>query len=407
MRGVRYHDGFFCFHCRRQGTAHDLQRGFRCRCHGIVPGKKRAAVRDRGNDRCVHQHFVVQHDPDILSLVRRGRFREPFPSFVGHHDADAVLSGLVAVLRRFDLVPAQDDLSVRIQEEDLALRAEQPGQVRILHIRDLCPDPAGFGQFQLRLVDSFALQPFPHHVHDAPGQFFPVARGVLREGKFDDHPVRKIRRSGFFRAGDSRHCQKYRCQCQGQHSFHHIVFSILLFGERLNLVQWLGVAVVMAALFLSSRSRGHDTDKVTSAKGVAYMVVSVLSGAASALWDKVILKNLEPLFVQSWANLYITVLLALVLLVHYWVEKEQFQRFTWDWSILLIAVLITVADALYFFAMKDPNGMVSIISMIRRTSVVVTFVGGALLFKEGHIRDKAVVMVLMLTGVALLLGGSA
>ena len=186
-----------------------------------------------------------------------------------------------------------------------------------------------------------------------------------------------------------------------------VVFSILLFGERLNLVQWLGVAVVMAALFLSSRSRGHDTDKVTSAKGVAYMVVSVLSGAASALWDKVILKNLEPLFVQSWANLYITVLLALVLLVHYLVEKEQFQRFTWDWSILLIAVLITVADALYFFAMKDPNGMVSIISMIRRTSVVVTFVGGALLFKEGHIRDKAVVMVLMLTGVALLLGGSA
>jgi transporter family protein len=186
-----------------------------------------------------------------------------------------------------------------------------------------------------------------------------------------------------------------------------VVFSILLFGERLNLVQWLGVAVVMAALFLSSRSRGHDTDKVTSAKGVAYMVVSVLSGAASALWDKVILKNLEPLFVQSWANLYITVLLALVLLVHYLVEKEQFQRFTWDWSILLIAVLITVADALYFFAMKDPDGMVSIISMIRRTSVVVTFVGGALLFKEGHIRDKAVVMVLMLTGVALLLGGSA
>ena len=186
-----------------------------------------------------------------------------------------------------------------------------------------------------------------------------------------------------------------------------VVFSILLFGERLNLVQWLGVAVVMAALFLSTRSKGHDTDKVTSAKGVAYMIVSVLSGAASALWDKVILKNLEPLFVQSWANLYITVLLALVLLVHYLVEKEQFQRFTWDWSILLIAVLITVADALYFFAMKDPDAMVSIISMIRRTSVVVTFVGGALLFKEGHIRDKAVVMVLMLAGVALLLGGSA
>ena len=186
-----------------------------------------------------------------------------------------------------------------------------------------------------------------------------------------------------------------------------VIFSILLFGERLNLMQWLGVTVVMTALFLSSRAVGHDTDKITSTKGVAFMIVSILSGAASALWDKVILKNLEPLFVQSWTNLYITILFALVLLVQYLTDKKHFQPFVWDWRILLIAVLITVADALYFFAVKEPDAMLSIISMIRRTSVIVTFIGGALILKEGHIRDKAVVLVLMLSGVALLLGGSA
>ena len=186
-----------------------------------------------------------------------------------------------------------------------------------------------------------------------------------------------------------------------------VIFSILLFGERLNLVQWLGVAVVMAALFLSSRSAGHDTDKITSTKGVAFMIVSVLSGAASALWDKVILQNLQPLFVQSWTNLYVTILLAVVVLIQYLTDKKHFQPFVWDWRILLIAVLITAADALYFYAVKDPNAMLSIVSTIRRTSVVVTFIGGAWILKEGHIRDKAVVLVLMLAGVALLLGGSA
>ena len=186
-----------------------------------------------------------------------------------------------------------------------------------------------------------------------------------------------------------------------------VIFSILLFGERLNLVQWLGVAVVMTALFLSSRSAGHDTDKITSTKGVAFMIVSVLSGAASALWDKVILKNLQPLFVQSWTNLYVTILLAVVVLIQYLTDKKHFQPFVWDWRILLIAVLITAADALYFYAVKDPNAMLSIVSTIRRTSVVVTFIGGAWILKEGHIRDKAVVLVLMLAGVALLLGGSA
>ena len=82
-----------------------------------------------------------------------------------------------------------------------------------------------------------------------------------------------------------------------------VIFSIILFGERLNQWQWLGVAVVMAALFLSTRSRRHETDKENSMKGVMFMAVSVLSGAASALYDKYILQHMEPMFVQSWTNI--------------------------------------------------------------------------------------------------------
>jgi len=185
-----------------------------------------------------------------------------------------------------------------------------------------------------------------------------------------------------------------------------VIFSILLFGERLNLLQWLGVAVVMAALFLSSRSNRHETDKATSVKGMTFMVISVLSGSASALYDKLILQHLEPLFVQSWTNIYITVLLAAVILVQYLADKDGFQRFTWDWRIPLISVLITVSDMLYFYSVKDPDALLSVISMIRRSSVVITFVFGALMFKEGHIKDKALDMALMMAGIALLLFGS-
>ena len=186
-----------------------------------------------------------------------------------------------------------------------------------------------------------------------------------------------------------------------------VVFSIILFGEKLNLTQWLGVVLVMTALVLSSRSKRHDTDRQTSVKGVSYLIISVLSGAGSALWDKMILQQMEPMFVQSWTNLYVTLLLGLIQLVRYLSDKQDFERLTWDWRLLVIAVLITVADALYFFAVKQPDAMLSIVSTIRRTSVIVTFVGGALLLKEGQIRDKAFDLVLMLGGVALLLGGSA
>ena len=185
-----------------------------------------------------------------------------------------------------------------------------------------------------------------------------------------------------------------------------VIFSILLFGERLNALQWLGVALVMAALLLSSRSGRHDTDRRTSAKGMACMIISVLTGSASALYDKYILQHLEPMFVQSWTNIYITVLLALVLLVRYLTDREHFVGFRWDWRIPLIAVLITVSDALYFYSVKDPDALLSVISMIRRSSVVITFLFGALMFKEGHIKDKAVDLSLMMIGIGLLLFGS-
>lgn len=186
-----------------------------------------------------------------------------------------------------------------------------------------------------------------------------------------------------------------------------VIFSIILFGERLNFWQWMGVAVVMAALFLSTRSRRHETDKENSTKGVIFMVVSVLSGAASALYDKHILQHMEPMFVQSWTNIYITVLLALVMLVQYLTDKEHFQPLAWDWRIPVIAILITVSDSLYFYAVKDTDALLSVISTIRRCAVVITFLGGALILKEGHVKDKALDLALMMAGVALLVYGSS
>jgi transporter family protein len=136
------------------------------------------------------------------------------------------------------------------------------------------------------------------------------------------------------------------------------------------------------------------------------MVISVLSGSASALYDKFILQHLQPLFVQSWTNIYITILLAIVILIQYLADREHFQPFVWDWRIPLIAVLITASDMLYFYSVKDPDALLSVISMIRRSSVIITFLFGALLFKEGHIKDKALDMVLMMVGITLLLFGT-
>ena len=185
-----------------------------------------------------------------------------------------------------------------------------------------------------------------------------------------------------------------------------LLFSILIFGERLNAWQWAGSIIALTALYLLSLSSRKEGIEFVKNAGVAWMALSVVAGVASALYDKHIMGSMEPLFVQSWCNLYITILMGICVLVKWLKDKAGFQKIRWDWSILLIAVFITVADALYFFSLKDSDALLSVISMIRRSSVLVTFVGGAILFKETNIRGKAIALLVLLAGMALIVFGS-
>ena len=189
--------------------------------------------------------------------------------------------------------------------------------------------------------------------------------------------------------------------------FFVVIFSILLFGERLNGWQWGGVALALLALTLLSVSSKKEGIAFSKSKGIAAMAVSILAGVASALYDKHMIAGMEPLFLQSWGNFYITVLLALCVGVKALIDGEKREKFHWDWLIVVIAIFITGADMLYFFALKQEGALLSVISLMRRCSVVVTFVVGAIVFKEHRVKEKALDLAILLAGMALLLYGSS
>ena len=185
-----------------------------------------------------------------------------------------------------------------------------------------------------------------------------------------------------------------------------VLFSILLFGERLNWMQWIGVIIVLFALWLLGRTSRGDASVKARRTGFIFMGVSIVAGVASALYDKRIISGMEPMFVQSWTNLFITVLLAICVGVKALIDGPAREKIRWDWTLLIVALLITGADALYFFSLKQPGALLSVISVVRRASVLVTFICGALLFREGNIKAKTLNMLLLATGVVLLLVGS-
>ena len=187
--------------------------------------------------------------------------------------------------------------------------------------------------------------------------------------------------------------------------FFVVLLSLLIFGEKLNALQYAGVALALASIALMSFSGRRDAAGTGSRRGYVAIAVAIAAGDASALYDKHIMVQMHPLFVQSWTNLYITVIVGLYLLVMRGVSRAS-ATFRWDWILLLTAVLITGADMAYFFALGSEGALLSVISITRRCAVIVTFAFGALIFKEKNLRGKSLALVLLLAGMVCLMLGS-
>lgn len=185
-----------------------------------------------------------------------------------------------------------------------------------------------------------------------------------------------------------------------------LVGAVLLFGERLNAWQWSGVLLTIASLYLLSLSSKKENVRFSSRHAVA-MFAAMLLGAVSGLFDKYIISehSLDPMFVQSWFSIYQLAIMSLLLLL-LWYPRRDTDKFHWSWAIPLISIFVSMADFCYYHAIDMDGSMIAIISMIRRFSVVVSFICAALIFGEKNLRSKALDMILILIGMILLAIGS-
>jgi transporter family protein len=181
-----------------------------------------------------------------------------------------------------------------------------------------------------------------------------------------------------------------------------LVGATLIFGERLNPYQWAGVLVTILSVFLMSRTGKKENIDFKSNKWIWCLAGAVLMGAVSGLYDKFIMKQLSPMFVQSWFNFYQMIIMAVICGLLWYPRRKESTPFTWRWSIPLISLFICIADFAYFTSLNDPESMISVVSLVRRSSVIVSFACAALIFKERNLRAKAVDLALILIGMAFI-----
>lgn len=188
-----------------------------------------------------------------------------------------------------------------------------------------------------------------------------------------------------------------------------LVGAMIIFGERLNMTQWAGVLFALVSLFMLSRSSKKEGIDFRHNRGVVFVGLAAVLGACSGLYDRHIMHSLEPMFVQSWYILYQAVLMGITIaiLTFFKVRKEgSSDPFHWSWAIPLISLFLSAADVAYLFALSDRDAMISVVSMIRRSSVLVSFTCGAILFRERNLRAKAIDLAMIFIGAILLYIGT-
>lgn len=181
------------------------------------------------------------------------------------------------------------------------------------------------------------------------------------------------------------------------------VAAFFVYGERPGLVQAIGMAVVFAGYFVFSWAGRHEGLDFFRNRAVWCAIAGACFSAMSSMWDKYVFQvraaNVETVQLLFQCGLVVFYACAIAVQRAFGLRRDAFE---WRWSIPFVGILLAAADWLYFRGLSVPGVPVSAASLIRRLSVVLTFLLGAKFFHETNLVRKGLALAAIVLGVILL-----
>lgn len=182
--------------------------------------------------------------------------------------------------------------------------------------------------------------------------------------------------------------------------------ALVIFSERLNMLQWVGLLVTLSFFYLFSTTGKLEGIHFRKNKWILLIILATLLGSASGLYDKYIVKEIDRLSVQTWSGIYQLLMMIPILVFLWYPNRKNSTKFQWRLSIPFIGIFLVLTDFFYFYALSYPDVLISVLSGIRRSGVIVPFVFAALFFKENNIKKKSIFLTGIIIGVMLMVFGS-
>lgn len=180
-----------------------------------------------------------------------------------------------------------------------------------------------------------------------------------------------------------------------------ILGGVLFLGELPTLWQSVGMAFILAGGFFLTLI-GQRENISWHSKGILLTVLGTILGAASGVYDKYLMGRamLPPQTVQFYFMVDLVLILGIALIIRNLCGKKH--HFLWRWSIPMTGILLIFSDMMLFYACSLPDSQISILSLLRRSSVVIVVLAGGMLFREKALKLKLTALGMILAGVAII-----
>lgn len=190
--------------------------------------------------------------------------------------------------------------------------------------------------------------------------------------------------------------------------------ALVLFNERLNTWQWVGILLaictILAFSFRSAGFRIQESGIRINQKYYIALALAILLGACSGLYDKYLMRQYDHNAVQVYYTMYQAGMMLIV-----WTMSRRMANGRMGESrkpivkkgvICLISIFLIISDNVYMLALRDPDSLIAVVSTIRRGGAVIGFAYGLIWLKEKDPVHKILCMIGIGAGLICLALGS-
>lgn len=201
-----------------------------------------------------------------------------------------------------------------------------------------------------------------------------------------------------------------------------LVGAMLIFGERLNGWQWAGVVCALGSIFLFSltaKAHPSTSDKTppkgsnTTRKYYLCLLLAILIGAGSGLYDKYMMRHYDHNAVQVYYTVYQSPMMLVIWLCNRWKTRRASEATPLPLlnrrlllPVACISLFLVLSDYVYMLALSDPSSMIAVVSTIRRGGTIIPFLYGILILKEPNAGKKIACLTGIVIGLLCLALGS-